>query len=127
MTRLRRSLRRAGRGTSAIEFAVVAPVLMLLFVATIEFARLFWTQAALQYALDRAARCAAVTPLTCTALTTPGYASSQVAGLAIPAADFTYATAACGYQISASVPFAFLVPSLMPFSLTLTATSCHPQ
>ena len=122
-----RALYRASHGTTALEFAAVSPLLLLLLFAIVEFGRLFWTQATLQYALDRAARCAATTPSVCSAQSTPAYASSQATALAIPTSDFTYATPTCGYQVSASVPFHFFTQRLFPYSITLSAKSCHPK
>ncbi len=44
------------RGAAAIEFAMIAPIFFVLIVAVIELARVSYTQAALQFALEDAAR-----------------------------------------------------------------------
>ena len=94
--------------------------------------RALWTQTALQYAVGAAARCAAVTPSSCSNV--PAYAATQAWNLSIPSGDFTYtASASCGIsgytggaQVTVSYPFQPLVPQLVPLSVTLSARSCHP-
>jgi Flp pilus assembly protein TadG len=50
----------AQEGTTAIEFALVAPVFLMLVFGTIEFGRLPWTQQALQQTAIAGARCVAI-------------------------------------------------------------------
>lgn len=49
---------RRGRrsGTAAIEFALLAPVVIFGLVGTVELGRVFWIRAALQYAAEETAR-----------------------------------------------------------------------
>ena len=92
-----------------------------------EFARAIWTQATLNYAVQAAARCAAVDLLACgTAAQTQQYAVAQAPGLSLPTSDFTVTTQSCGVQVTASLPYAFLVPALLPYSPTLSASACFP-
>ena len=49
-------LRLDRRGTTAIEFGLVAPFLLALAIGTIEFGRLGWMQSTLQYAADETSR-----------------------------------------------------------------------
>ena len=123
---------RDARGTAAIEFAIVLPVLLLCLLGLIEFARVIWTQAALDYAVQAAARCAAIDALTCP-LSDParvsGYAASKAPGLSFanPSATFAVSTQACGVEVTASLPFDFLLPALLPYSQTLSASACFPS
>jgi Flp pilus assembly protein TadG len=58
-----RRMRAFGRGNSgatAVEFALVAPLLFLLLFAITEFGRAWWTKNSLQYAVERATRYAVV-------------------------------------------------------------------
>lgn len=118
----------ATEGTSAIEFALVAPVVFLLLFGIVEFGRLVWTQTALQYAAQAAARCAALgLPACATADKTQSYAASQVLGPAVPASAFTVASCTNnGQQVSASLPFTFALQKLFPWQLTLSSQSCYP-
>jgi Flp pilus assembly protein TadG len=114
-------------GAAAVEFAIILPILLLCVLGLIEFGRAIWTQATLDYAVQAAARCAAVDPLTCgTAAQTQQYATTRAPGLSLPAAVFTLTTAACGAQVTASLAFDFLVSALLPYSQTLSATACFP-
>lgn len=116
---------RCQRGTAAIEFAMVAPALLLALFGTIEFGRLMWTQSALHFAVEEAARCASVTPNVCgTASQTASYAASKVSQLNIAASAFTAASASCGHQVSASFNFQFVATGLFPYTPTLTAQAC---
>jgi Flp pilus assembly protein TadG len=117
---------------TAIETALLLPVFLMLLLGISEFGRVLWTQTALQYAVGAAARCAAVTPSSCSDV--PAYAATQAYGLSIPSGDFHYtASASCGVsgytggaKVTVSYPFTPMVPKLVPLSVTLSAQSCHP-
>jgi len=49
-------LSRCDRGVAALEFAAIAPVLILLLVAVMEFGRLYWVRDSVQYAAEQTAR-----------------------------------------------------------------------
>lgn len=129
---------RACDGATAVEMAFLLPVFMLFLLGICEFGRALWTQTALQFAVESAARCAAVSPTLCTAsggttMDIPGYAASQAFGLSIPSSAFTYTqNAICGVglgggaQVTASYAFNAVVPQFVPVDVTLTAKSCHP-
>lgn len=115
------------RGTAVIEFAIILPILLLCVLGLIEFGRAIWTQATLDYAVQAAARCAAVDPLTCgTAAQTQQYATTKAPGLSLPASAFTVTNPACGVEVAASLAFDFLVPELLPYSQTFNARACFP-
>ena len=115
---------------------------MMFLLGICEFGRALWTQSALQFAVEAAARCAAVSPSLCTApggsgMDIPAYAAAQAFGLSIPPSAFTYTpNATCGVasgptgtggaQVTASLAFNAIVPQLVPVDVTLTAKSCHP-
>ena len=115
------------RGTAVIEFAILVPILLVCVLGLIEFGRAIWTQATLDHAVQAAARCAAVDPLTCgTVAQTQQYATTKTPGLSLPASVFTVTTPSCGVQVAASLAFDFLVPELLPYSQTLNARACFP-
>jgi Flp pilus assembly protein TadG len=128
-------LRQARSGATAVEFAFVAPLLLLLLLGLAEIGRVMWTQSALQFAVQEAARCAAiqsqpapgqVTAVCGTADDVAAYAAAKVPALSLTAADFTVnAQAACGDQVTASVPYKFLLFGIFPGAPTLTAQACH--
>jgi Flp pilus assembly protein TadG len=102
------------------------PFLMLVF-GIVDFGRLIWTQSALQYAVEKTARCAAVNTSTCgTPSQIQAYAGLHMFAPGVPDTAFTPSTVACGSNVSASTSFTFISTILMPAALTLTARSCYP-
>jgi len=117
----------ASAGTTAIETAIIFPVFFLFLFAIIEAGTLFWTQSALQSAVEAAARCAAINTKVCgTTSAVQDYAASQVPGLVVSSTSFSVTTPGCGHQVSISYPFSSVVPQLIPWAITLNATSCLP-
>src|SRR5258708_4757780 len=118
---------RSSGGTSAIEMAVLLPVLLTFLYGICEFGRALWTQSALEYAVEAAARCAALATASCNdTSSTQTYAASQVNGLTIPSSEFTVSTPSCGTKVSVTHAFDLAVPNLIPWNMTLSAQSCHP-
>jgi Flp pilus assembly protein TadG len=115
-------------GATALEFALLAPVFVLLIFGIIALGMLFWTQVGLQHGVQMAARCASVNTVLCpnsdpNAIT--AYATQQALGLSLPVSTFAYSVPACGNQVSASYTFQF--PTILNLNpLTLTARSCFP-
>jgi Flp pilus assembly protein TadG len=123
--RPRHDLWRAREGATALEFALVAPVLFTILFGVVEFSRLMWTQSALHFAVEAAARCASVTPGVCgTSAQIQTYAAAEVSALNIPASAFTPSAPACGHQVIAAFGFQFVASGLFPFTPTLTAQAC---
>ena len=129
-------LRGSQDGTTAIEMALLLPVFLSLLLGIEEFGRALWTQSALQYAVEAASRCAAITTTTCPdAGTTQTYAANNALGLSLASSVFTYtASASCGItgyasgsQVTASYAFQPVVPQLIAgLSVNLGAKACHP-
>ena len=118
------------RGATAVQFALIATPLLLFLFGIEETSRIMWTQAAINMAVEDAARYSSVNgPVgACTASgTVTSYAATRAWGLSLPASDFTATTPACGCQVVANVPFTAIVPKLVPYNLTLTASACFPQ
>ena len=53
---------RSRKGAAAIEFAFALPIFLALVYMLFEFARIFWSQSTLEYAIEEAARYAMVRP-----------------------------------------------------------------
>ena len=116
-------------GTSALEFALTAPVFFLFVFGVIEVGLLLWTQIGLQHGAEMAARCASINATLCpnsNPSAIAGYATQQALGLSLPASTFTHSTPTCGNQVNASYSFQF--PGIIPLDpLTLTAQACFPS
>ena len=113
-------------GASAVEFAIVLPVFILLVLGSISAALLTFSVSSLNYAVEDAARCAAVNKTLCSnAGTTVKYARKRYAGPPITAV-FAYSTAGCGNTVTATGTFSLdIVPELS--QIPLKASACHPS
>jgi Flp pilus assembly protein TadG len=112
-------------GASAVEFALTAPVFIMLVVGSIEFSLALWTQMGLQHGVEMAARCASINPVACGDIAAiQSYAAQQSFGLDPPVSTFTVTMPSCGKQVSAAYPF----PVVTSFigSVTITAQACSP-
>lgn len=117
---------RSDSGSSAVEFALISPVLMMLLFGILETSRAFWIQGALSYSVDQAARCAAVDNTNCGTTTQVKTFAATHSGFAFDPAVFTVSNPACGRLVTASFPFQLSVPYIAT-SLTLTARACYPD
>jgi Flp pilus assembly protein TadG len=129
-------LLRDSAGSSAVEFALVAPVLLAFIFLLIEGGRLEWTQQALQEVASNTARCMALGTAPCA--DTPsiqGYAAARglAWGVTFKAATTTVtANATCNSvsgmnKIAISLPYGG-VTGLLPFAPSaLTASACAPS
>ena len=114
-------------GSVAVEMAIVLPLVLLFMVGLMEFGRILWTQATLDYAVEAAARCAVVNSVAWGSIAqTQAYAADRAVGLSLSPSIFTVTTMACGVRVSASVPVELIAPGLLPYEITLTAAACYP-
>jgi Flp pilus assembly protein TadG len=117
------------RGTVAIEYAFVLPVLPLLLLGIIDTGRLLWTYTTIHRASETAARCAAIKAASCPTLAdTQNYAVTQAWGLSIDGSAFAVSGQACGMHVVATYVFTFSIPWLFGTgnTTTLTTTACYP-
>jgi Flp pilus assembly protein TadG len=116
------------RGLAALEFSLLLPLFLLLILGVMQLGQLFWTQTALQHAVEMAARCASVNTTACgTAAQVQTYAATQAYGMAVAPATFTVTTPTCGNNVAATSTFAFLTTLFPVSNITLQAQSCYPR
>lgn len=125
MRRLCKRLGQDRRGAVAVELALVLPGFVLLTAGSLGAATLGFSVASLHYAVEDAARCAAVKTTICTdSATTAAFAQSRYQGLPI-AAVFSYSTSPCAHTVSATGTLSTnLIPQLS--TVPLSATACYP-
>jgi Flp pilus assembly protein TadG len=112
-------------GATAVEFAIVAPVLVGLVVGSLYLCMGLFLAGSLQFAVEEGARCASVNTSTCNDATSIAtYARSRYFGPAV-SPTFTYAAAACGNSVSASVNYVADL-GFNTVTIPISATACFP-
>jgi Flp pilus assembly protein TadG len=122
---LLRSIHLNQDGTTAVEFAIIAPVFILLIIGTIGLCFALFLVGSLHFAVEDGARCASVKTTICTdATSTIAYTQSRYMGPNV-SPTFTYAAAACGNSVSASISYSMDI-GLKTFVIPISATACFP-
>ncbi len=125
MRNLLKSLRRDQQGTTAVEFALIAPVFIALVIGTLALCVALFLIGSLHFAVEDGARCASVKTTICSdAATTVAYTQSRYFGPNV-SPTFTYAAAACGNSVSASISYSMDV-GFRTFVIPVSATACFP-
>ena len=120
-----KSLRRDQQGTTAVEFAIVAPVFIALLIGTMTLCVGLFLIGSLHFAVEDGARCASVKTAICSdGPTTIAYTQSRYFGPNV-SPTFTYVTAACGNSVSASINYSMNV-GFRTFVIPISATACFP-
>ena len=130
------------RGTTAIEFALVAPVFLMLIFGAIEYSRVLWTLNALQEVAFDGARCMAIPQSACavggsydsTSTTTHVTQTANQWGLSLQSISLSQ-NVTCGgvsgfSQVQVSSNFNTPVPQIVFLAAagtTLQATACYPN
>jgi Flp pilus assembly protein TadG len=122
---LLRSIHLNQDGTTAVEFAIIAPVFILLIIGTIGLCFALFLVGSLHFAVEDGARCASVKTTICTdATSTIAYTQSRYMGPNV-SPTFTYAAATCGNSVSASISYSMDI-GLKTFVIPISATACFP-
>jgi Flp pilus assembly protein TadG len=114
------------RGTTAVEFAIIAPVVIMLLVGITSLSLMLFALGSMHFAVEDAARCASARPTQCSSPSAIiAYAQSRYAGALAPPV-FTHTAAACGNKVNATVTFTFDA-GMYRQSVPLAATACFPS
>ncbi len=115
---------RCQRGLSAVEFALVAPLLLAFTVGGLSTGLVVYSAAGLHDAVEQAARCYSVNSAQCgTAAQAQTYAKSTYYGMNTP--KFTASIQACGHQVAATVSVQ-LTAIITEIGVPLSAQACFP-
>ena len=125
-----RALWRHSGGTAAIEFAIIAPVFLIMMLGIVEIGRAMWIKNTLQFAVEETTRYAMVNPSADTA-TLETYAGNQVFGATVvTSGNFSASTETSGgvtyVVITGTYAFESLVPLIPLPDITLSAKSRVP-
>jgi Flp pilus assembly protein TadG len=113
-------------GPTAVEFALVGPVFILLVIGIVYLCMCLSVVASMHYAVQEGARCASVRTTVCTNQTsTMTYIQNHYFGPGtLP--TFTYnAAAACGHSVTGSVSYVLDV-GLRQITIPISAAACFP-
>jgi Flp pilus assembly protein TadG len=120
-----KALGRDRQGTTAVEFAIVAPVFIALLIGTLALCVALFLVGSLHFAVEDGARCASVKTTICSdAAHTVAYTQSRYFGPNL-SPTFTYAAATCGNSVSASISYAMNV-GFTTYTIPISATACFP-
>lgn len=112
------------RGVSAVEFALVAPLLLAFTIGGLSTGLVVYSAAGLHDAVEQAARCYSVNAAQCgTAAQAQTYAKNAYYGLNTP--TFAASIQACGHQVAATVSVQ-LTAIITDIGVPLSAQACFP-
>jgi Flp pilus assembly protein TadG len=122
-------LRKNRWGATAVEFALVFPVFIVMVAGIVELSRAMWIKATLQFAIEQTARHAVVnTSLTTDELET--YAATQLPSLSGDDITFTATSTSTGgfdyVTLSASYSFTTVIPIVDIPTIALNASTRVP-
>lgn len=120
-----RRFTRDDRGTTAAEYGLVLPVLVLGILGGIWVGLLAFSASSLDLAVQTAARCMAVDANNCGSVSaTQTYAEAQYSGPAI-SPTFTASASGCGHTVTAQASFDLsIVPGIG--AVPLSSSACYP-
>ena len=111
------------RATSAIEFAIVAPVFLALCIGGMYMCMMMWARGSMQEATQVAARCWAINRCA-SASSAQDYATSHYYG-PTGAPTFTATSAVCGFSVTGALTYSWNL-GLSSLDVPLNATACFP-
>lgn len=113
-------------GATALEFALVAPVMIMLIIGGMYLSLLGYTTASLHFATEAAARCASLDSTNCgTAAGVSAYAQQKFLNLSGSTATFNLTTPACGYNVASSLNYNLKI-GIATMTIPVTSQSCFP-
>jgi hypothetical protein len=114
------------RGTTAVEFAIVSPVFILMVIGILYMSIGLFTVGSLHYAVEEGARCASVKTTVCPdGPTTITYTQSRYFGPGTTP-NFVYnGAAACGHSVSVSQNYVMNL-GVTQLTVPISAVACYP-
>src|SRR5207247_2586042 len=110
LMQLIRALARSRSGHSAVEFAFIAPAMLMFIFGIMEVGRVLWLQNALDYSVVEAARCISNSPTTCSSASQAQSFAASRSGAGFDTAVFTVTVSSCGNKVTATYPVVLDIP-----------------
>src|SRR5262249_42185137 len=126
LKRILRDFAREHDGAAALEFAMLAPIFIMLVVGGIAAGNAVFAVASMHYAVEGGARCASIQTTVCTssdAVVT--YAQNHYAGPRLPAPTFAYNTSGCGHTVTGTVTYSMNIGT-KTYNIPLSTAACYP-
>jgi Flp pilus assembly protein TadG len=112
-------------GATAIEFAILAPVFIMMCIGGIYACMMMFSMGSLQFAAQQAARCWSVQSTVCpSASSAQTYATNHYYGPAM-SPTFSATMASCGHQVTGTISYGFDMGQ-KTLTVPLTAVACFP-
>ena len=128
MRNLFRSIYRNQEGTTAVEFAIIAPLFILIVLGTIGLCFALFLVGSLHFAVEDGARCASVKATVCPDQTTTiAYTQSRYLGPNV-SPTFTTAAGTCGVasnSVTGTVNYTMNI-GFRTYTIPISATACFP-
>jgi Flp pilus assembly protein TadG len=119
------TLRTNQTGASAVEFALIIPVFIVMLMGGFYTAFAAFTVSNMNHAVEAGARCASVNKTVCSSATAT-VAFTQTRFLALGTTPtFVASTAACGQKVTGTVNF-LLETGISKLNMPLSAQACYP-
>ena len=114
------------QGTTAVEFAIIAPVFIVLHFGTLALAVALFLIGSMHFAVEDGARCASIKTQCPDRVSTIAYTQSHYMGPASPAFDLNYypAPTGCGYSVTGTINYSLNV-GFTTFVIPISATACY--
>jgi Flp pilus assembly protein TadG len=114
---------RGKRGTAALEYGLIVPVLLLFLLGIIDMGRLMWSYTFLARAVEVGARCGAINTTDCeTDAQIQAAAAASVWGMQVPLSAFSVHQEN-GIRVKANYSFQFFTPGLG--AIRLRPSACY--
>ncbi|GGB86136.1 hypothetical protein GCM10011494_00520 [Novosphingobium endophyticum] len=112
-------------GSSAAEFALVLPLVLILVFGALASGVMMYTVVKLQHATETSARCLSAQRSDCSLADITPFATGYYTGPALNGLAFAAAQDTCGYRVTASGNFDFFMGSGM-LSTPVNTSACYP-
>jgi len=120
------SFKRGDDGSTAVEFAIVAPFFIALLLGIFQSAMLLFSISSLHYASQNAARCASVNTIQCPDATSiSAFAKSNYYAFG-DSPVFSASKTACGNEVTGSLNYDFNV-LIYRSTIPLASSACFPS
>lgn len=113
-------------GSSAVEFALVLPAVLLLIFGAIAAGVMMYTAVKLQHATETSARCLSAQRSDCSLSNITPFAKTYYTGPTLGGLTFTASSQSCGYNVTASGTFSFFT-GLGMLSIPVRTSACYPS